>query len=394
MNRRAFFKAAAGLSVASGWGLSRLAALAGAQEPAPAETPTGARGSAGAPAPAPTKQKEFAPRPGPWRTFEITTSVHVSGPAGVTRLWLPLPAVTSLYQEPLDNHWTGNGARMEERSDDSASARLLYAEFADGESAPFLELTSRIRTRDRAVDWSKPVSASEDRAALARWTAPTDLIPTDGIVQETAREITRGRQSDIEKTRAVYNWILATMYRDPAVRGCGVGDIKAILQTRNFGGKCADINALFVGLLRSAGVPARDIYGIRVAPSSFGYKTLGAGSANISKSQHCRAEVFLDGHDWVAMDPADVAKVAREETGERLALDHPLVAPVQKRLFGGWEGNWVGFNTSHDVALPNATKGGRLGFLMYPQGETRDGRLDCLDPDTFKYSITTRELTA
>jgi hypothetical protein len=31
---------------------------------------------------------------------------------------------------------------------------------------------------------------------------------------------------------------------------------------------------------------------------------------------------------------------------------------------------------------------------MYPQGETAEGRLDCLDADSFKYAITTRELSA
>ncbi len=192
----------------------------------------------------------------------------------------------------------------------------------------------------------------------------------------------------------MYDWILANTYREPKVRGCGVGDIKAMLETKNFGGKCADLNGLFVGLVRSAGVPARDVYGIRVAPSAFGYKSLGAGSANIGKAQHCRAEVFLKDYGWVAMDPADVAKAAREETSEWLKIDHPLIAAVRPRLFGGWEGNWVAFNTAHDIALPNATKGGKLGFLMYPQAETAQGRRDSLDPDTFKYTITTREIAS
>jgi len=31
---------------------------------------------------------------------------------------------------------------------------------------------------------------------------------------------------------------------------------------------------------------------------------------------------------------------------------------------------------------------------MYPQAETAAGRLDCLDPDTFRYTITAKELTA
>ena len=63
-------------------------------------------------------------------------------------------------------------------------------------------------------------------------------------------------------------------------------------------------------------------------------------------------------------------------------------------LFGGWEGNWVGFNTANDVTLPNATQGGPLAFLMYPQGETGGRRLDCLDPDAFRYTITASEIGA
>jgi hypothetical protein len=31
---------------------------------------------------------------------------------------------------------------------------------------------------------------------------------------------------------------------------------------------------------------------------------------------------------------------------------------------------------------------------MYPQCETAQGRRDSLDPDSFKYAITSREITA
>jgi hypothetical protein len=45
------------------------------------------------------------------------------------------------------------------------------------------------------------------------------------------------------------------------------------------------------------------------------------------------------------------------------------------------------------LTLPGST-GASLGFLMYPQAETADGRLDCLDPDNFKYQITSRETSS
>lgn len=338
-------------------------------------------------------RRAFEPRPGSWHTYELTTRVELLDPRGVARVWLPIPGVNADFQQTLGDRWSGNARVTKIVADDKYGARMLYAEFADGERSPVVELTSRFRTQDRGIDWSRPRPVSEDPAQLRRWTQPTELMPTDGIVRDTAEEITRGKSTDVDKTRAVYDWILANTYREPKVRGCGVGDIKTMLETRNFGGKCGDINALFVGLLRSVGVPARDLYGIRVAPSAFGYKALGAPSANLNKAQHCRAEVFLRDYGWVAMDPADVGKVAREETAEWLKIDDPIVQSVRPRLFGGWEGNWVAFNMAHDVTLPNATKGGRLGFLMYPQAETDDGRRDSLDPDGFRYAISSREIT-
>jgi hypothetical protein len=41
--------------------------------------------------------------------------------------------------------------------------------------------------------------------------------------------------------------------------------------------------------------------------------------------------------------------------------------------------------------LPNSS-GSPVEFLMYPQAETADGRLDCLDPGNFKYEINSREM--
>jgi len=73
-------------------------------------------------------------------------------------------------------------------------------------------------------------------------------------------------------------------------------------------------------------------------------------------------------------------------------ITDPVVAPVNKALFGGWEGNWLGWNMAHDVALPGA-KGPKLGFLMYPVAETAEERLDSYSPDAFRYQITARELT-
>ncbi|WP_296507679.1 transglutaminase domain-containing protein [Rhodoferax sp.] len=341
----------------------------------------------------PVATRQFSPKPAEWRTFEVTTRVDMAKPQGGTRLWLPVPSVNSDWQQSLESSYSSNGtARMED--DNTTGARMLFVDFAADQAKPFVELTSRIRTRSRAQDWSQKTAVAEDAATLKFWTQPTDLLPMDGIVRTTAQEATRGAKTDVEKVQKIYDWIVTNTFREPKVRGCGEGDIKTMLETNNLGGKCADLNALFVGLCRAVGVPARDVYGLRVAPSAFGYRELGGNSASLKGAQHCRAEVYLKGYGWVGMDPADVAKVMRQETQEWIkSASNPLVAPVNKGLFGGWEGNWMAYNVAHDVVLPQSS-GPKLGFFMYPAAETAAGRLDSYAPDDFKYQISAKELSA
>jgi transglutaminase-like putative cysteine protease len=337
--------------------------------------------------------RQFQPEVGPWRTFEVMTTVTVAEVQGKTQVWLPVPDIDSDWQKSLDNSWNGNATKAALVSDPARGVRMLHAEFADTTTSPTLVLTSRLQTRNRAVDWSQPGKVSADPALLRANLAPTELLPLDGVVRQAALQATRGARTDVEKVRGIYAWVIAQAHRDPKTRGCGTGDIKTMLETGNLGGKCADLNAIFVGLCRSAGVPARDVYGLRLAPSAFGYKELGGKSASLKGAQHCRAEAYLTDYGWVAMDPADVLKVMRQETDDWIKdPKHPVVAPVMTSLFGSWEGNWVGWNTAHDVTLPGSAGKGTLPFLMYPNGENASGRFDELSPDTFKYTISAREV--
>ncbi|HKD51111.1 MAG TPA: transglutaminase-like domain-containing protein [Candidatus Acidoferrum sp.] len=331
------------------------------------------------------------PAPG-WRTFEVTTRAEVLKPSGSTRVWLPAALLgTTPFQRTLANDFHAEGGAAKLVASKSDGLGIVMAEFPAG-AKPVVTLTSRIETKDFAVDFSRPNAAGRDNPAeLAYYLRPTKLIPTDGIVKTTAKAATAGSKTDVEKARAIYEWIVENTFRDPKVRGCGAGDILFMLQSKDLGGKCADLNALYVGLARASGLPARDVYGIRVAKSELGYKSLGPATPNVTKAQHCRAEVHLKGYGWVPVDPADVRKVVLEEPPGNRPLDDDMVKKARARLFGSWEMNWMAYNFAHDVSLPGA-KSGPVGFLMYPQAETADGRLDALDPDNFKYEIQAREI--
>jgi transglutaminase-like putative cysteine protease len=321
-----------------------------------------------------------------WRTFEITTTLELGASAEPLRAWVPLPLDRPAdYQRNL-GHTVGGNARARVMRDPASTAAFISAEWNNA-SAPVLSVTMRVSTSGHAVNLVRPSGGSRP-ADLARYLRPTALIPTDGIVRETAVAITRGHRTDLAKVRAIYDWIVERTVRDAEVKGCGLGDIRWMLETRNLAGKCADLNALFVGLSRAIGLPARDLYGIRVAPSQQ-FASLGRAGGNITTAQHCRAEVFVDGYGWIPVDPADVRKLILEERAQA-TLSDPYVAKAREALFGSWEMNWVAFNDAHDVALPGS-RGKPLPFFMYPQAESGGARRDSLDPDRFRYRITVRE---
>jgi transglutaminase-like putative cysteine protease len=327
-----------------------------------------------------------------WRTFEVKTRVEILKSSGATRIWVPAALVgRTPFQKTVLNRFSAEGGTAWNVQSRADALGIIAAEFPAGVK-PVLTITSRVATKNCAVDFSAPGKRSEaDRAQLQHFLRPTKLLPTDGIVKATATEITSGANTDLEKARAIYEWIVDNTFRDPKTRGCGVGDIRFMLESKDLGGKCADLNALYVGLARAAGLPARDVYGVRIAKSELGYKSLGASSENITKGQHCRAEVYIRGYGWVPVDPADVRKVVLEEPPGNRPLDDEMVKKARARLFGSWEMNWMAYNYAHDVALPKSD-GSPVGFLMYPQAESAAGRLDCLDPDSFKYEITSREI--
>ena len=331
-----------------------------------------------------------------WRTYETVTRVELQWPKGVSRAWVPLPLIRDNdWHKTIGSSWSGNAVRAEVARDGKYGVTMLHAEWRGSAAIPAIEVTSRFMTRDRAVDLSTAGTAGIELAEADRefYTAPTELIPTDGIVRSTALKIAGGAKSDVEKARAFYEWIVDNTFRDPKTRGCGWGDIKAMLETGNLGGKCGDLNALYVGLARSVGVPARDVYGLRIAPSAHGYRSLGVGTPVVTRAQHCRAEFYAEGRGWVPVDPADVRKVALEEPPGNLPLAHPKVDAARKRLFGHWEMNWLAYNMGHDISLPHS-EGPKLPYLMYPNGETGGKRLDQLEPDAFTYALSARALQA
>src|SRR3984885_11078322 len=320
MNRRAFLRANS--SICAGWALSRAV-------PVLADTPS----------------------TGEWRTFEIVTKVELLKPNGISHIWLPAPLIRNTpYQNTISTRFTAKNGTAKLSKDEQSALGIVSAMYA-ANAKPTLSLTSRVALKNYAVDLSSratvpPASQTE----LDYFLRPSRYVPTDGIVKQTALKATAGATTDIQKARAIYEWVVENTFRDPKVRGCGRGDIRFMLESGDMGGKCADLNALYVGLARSVGLPAKHVYGLRIAKSDRGYKSLGVATDKAIKGQHCRAEVYLREQGWVPVDPADVRKVVLEEPPGNRPLGDEMVSKARKRLFGSWEMNWMAYNYAHDVA--------------------------------------------
>jgi transglutaminase-like putative cysteine protease len=362
MNRRNFLRANGSICV--GWALARALPVLG-------DTPSASG----------------------WRTFEVVTRVELLKPDGVSRIWLPTPLIRDTpYQKTISARFTAESGTAKLIKDKQNALGIVSAMYP-AKSRPALTMTSRVSLKNYTVDLSSPGTPPPvSRAELDYFLMPSRYVPTDGIVKTTALKATAGATTDMEKARALYEWVVAHTFRDPKVRGCGRGDIRFMLESGDMGGKCADLNALYVGLARSVGLPARHVYGLRIAKSELGYKSLGVATDKATKGQHCRVEVYLRDHGWVPVDPADVRKVALEEPPGNRPLDDQIVSRARDYLFGSWEMNWMAYNYAHDVELPGSANK-PVVYFMYPQAETSEGRVDPFDPDNFKYEITVKEIT-
>lgn len=304
-------------------------------------------------------------------TMEFDLSGHPSDQEA--KLWIPYP-LSDRDQLVSNIAVSGDYDQSAVYSDQKYSTPMLYAHWDKGTNTRKLVLKFSV-TRQEVVRKDFPKQeASWDPADYALYLAPTSLGPIDGVVKELADKIVGHNTTVYSKAKAIYDWTCENMYRDPDTKGCGPGDVCSLLQTP--GGKCTDIHSVFVSLCRAAGVPAREVFGIRQGKKEI---------EDITKWQHCWAEFFLPGYGWVPVDPADVRKMMLTQN---LKLDDKKTKEYREYFWGAWDAYRVKLAIGRDLLLNPPQAGKPLNTFGYPYAEIGGKALDWLDPATFKYTIT------
>lgn len=303
------------------------------------------------------------------RTALVTVSVKLVSPpsAETVRLWMPYP-MSDGNQEITDIRVDGNFTRQGVYREGAFGNPILFAEWKNVPGERTMTYAFRVVRKELVTrnfpEKELPYSREEFRKALA----PAAFVPTGGPVKELAGRITAGKTTNREKARAIYDWIVVNMRRDPDTKGCGRGDVEELLSS--LGGKCADIHSVFVALARAAGVPAREVFGIRLPKGAEG---------DMTKAQHCWAEWYLPGYGWVVVDPADVRKAILER---KITVEE--ARPLREYYFGAVDESRISFGTGRDLRLNPPQAGPPLNYLMYPYAES-DGKP--LNEDLYGFNL-------
>ncbi|MFQ5480376.1 MAG: transglutaminase domain-containing protein [Thermodesulfobacteriota bacterium] len=293
-----------------------------------------------------------------------------------TRLWLPYP-VSDQDQTIEDMRITGNFTKSGIYSQGENGVLMLYAEWSRPVKDHKLRVAYVATAEERIKKDFSPASSEVIPVAVKKYLKSTEFIPLDGVIVKIAAKVTTGKTDVNEKARAVYDWVVNNISRDPHVQGCGLGDVEITLAKRS--GKCADISSVFVAVARAAGVPAREVFGLRLGKKD---------TQDITGGYHCWAEFYQPGYGWVPVDPADVRKIMLVK-----GLKLEDAEPYREYYFGAVDEYRIVIAKGRTDFLAPRQKAGPVSYFMYPYAEVDGKPLEWLAAQKkLKYTNTFRAI--
>jgi transglutaminase-like putative cysteine protease len=192
--------------------------------------------------------------------------------------------------------------------------------------------SSRTTTREQKYDITYlRARYTADELKRAPALAPTDALmaytatPGDAKVETEVARLIKGKTTDYDKVRAIYNWFskdngfrysLATQTTGKA------SEIADFLTNKT--GYCQQYAAAMAWMVRAAGIPARVAFGFTRGTAA------GTGVYTITnRNAHAWTEVYFQGYGWVPFDATPAAGVTGSaRSGSNWAPDVDRPAPT------------------------------------------------------------------
>jgi transglutaminase-like putative cysteine protease len=280
-------------------------------------------------------------------TFHYAFTVR-NLPAGKrVRIWMPA-AHSDAYQEVRIISAQGD-LPLKRTIESKYGNQVYYAETNSAKPELHFDVEYDVRRHERiGLGETAPhlttvsLSSTEKHQDLQ----PDVLVPVTGLPADLAVKVTQGKTDQLDKARAIYDYVFTTMRYDKTGTGWGHGDVLYACDAKK--GNCTDFHSLFIAMARSQGIPARFEIGFPLPPEKH--------SAEIA-GYHCWSDFWIEGRGWI---PVDISE----------AWKHP-----EKRdyFFGSHDVNRVQFSMGRDLRLNPPQQGKPLNYFVYPYVEV-DGQ--------------------
>jgi transglutaminase-like putative cysteine protease len=319
------------------------------------------------------RKKEVATREKNLVTYEFELKTDEG--AKEAKLFVPYPRSES-QQDISGIEISGNYDKYEIKEDEKNGASYIYANWTKIKETPKMTFAFNV---DSHFSKGPPLKDGGDKIPddIKQYLQASRYIPCDdAALIAYAQEAVGNSKTMLEKARAVYEWTIVNTYRNAAIMGCGLGQPLVTLNENGGGGKCADISSVFVAVLRAAGIPAREVYGLRIAGKD----------GEITGDFHCWSEFYLPGTGWVQADPADVRKAMLVEN---LQLDDPKTGEWTEFFWNGDNLFRIIVSRSDKGLLFDPPQSGEaLDYFMYPFAQVDGTTLNYFDNKNFAYTVS------
>jgi transglutaminase-like putative cysteine protease len=271
-------------------------------------------------------------------------------PAGQSvRIWFPL-AHSDPYQTVTVKTKEGE-LNLRQTEDGEYGNVMLFAEEGKASHLDYkFSVDYYVVRREHVVLVNGKLASAQPETVpplkLARFLQSDRLVPITGLPARLAAEQTKSAPTELEKVRAIYDYVFTTMRYDKSGSGWGDGDTLWACDSKR--GNCTDFHSVFMSMARSQHIPARFEIGFPLPADKH--------SAEIP-GYHCWAEFYTGQTGWV---PIDISEAWKHQ---------------EKRdyFFGAHDINRVQFTMGRDLTLNPKQSGPALNYFVYPYVEV-DGK--------------------
>jgi transglutaminase-like putative cysteine protease len=245
--------------------------------------------------------KNLPANPNDARRFEFTYQVTVDpAPASTLRVWIPV--ATSDENQSVTLKGVSSPVATQSKRDSEYGNSALYGQIQNSKAPVTLALTYEVTRKEYSRGGlSDLMRYNQDSDAappgLARFLEPDRLVPINSRFQTMAADITRGKDGDVEKAYAIYDYVFHTLRYDKSGTGWGRGDAMWACDSKH--GNCTDFHSLFMALMRAEKIPAR---------FEIGFPLPAHGNRGDIPGYHCWSEFYVSGLGWVPVDISEAWK--------------------------------------------------------------------------------------